>query len=164
MKTVTMLVGVPGAGKTTWLYNNSNRIRLNTLIYSTDDVIEGLASDFKMSYSEIFDKAFNLAEFVSDHRLRKSISEGNDVIFDQTNLSASKRRSRLRMFSPEYHKRAIVFPTPDPIELERRLNSRPGKIIPPHVIKSMISNFAFPTKEEGFNEIEVIKTEKEFFE
>ena len=48
---------------------------------------------------------------------------------------------------------AVVFRTPEEKELQRRLNSRPGKVIPPDVVKSMIDNFEEPTKEEGFDEI-----------
>jgi gluconate kinase len=46
-----------------------------------------------------------------------------------------------------------VFKTPEADELKRRLESRPGKSIPDHVIKSMIDNFEMPTEEEGFKEI-----------
>ena len=46
-----------------------------------------------------------------------------------------------------------MFRTPEEKELQRRLNSRPGKVIPPDVVKSMIDNFEEPTKEEGFDEI-----------
>jgi hypothetical protein len=56
---------------------------------------------------------------------------------------------------PDYYKIAVVFKTPDPAELERRLNSRPGKNIPKHVQASMADqlNNNPPTLEEGFDEI-----------
>jgi gluconate kinase len=53
----------------------------------------------------------------------------------------------------DYRMIAVVFKIPDVEELERRLNSRPGKHIPNHVMKSMINGFQMPTVEEGFDEI-----------
>ena len=49
----------------------------------------------------------------------------------------------------------MVFATPEPKELARRLASRydSGKIIPEHVMQSMIENWEEPTLEEGFKEI-----------
>jgi gluconate kinase len=48
---------------------------------------------------------------------------------------------------------AVVFRTPEPEEHSRRLASRPGKVIPDHVLQSMVSTFEIPTEEEGFDEI-----------
>jgi gluconate kinase len=47
----------------------------------------------------------------------------------------------------------VVFKTPDPEELDRRLNSRPGKHIPKHVMKSMLENWDEPSEDEGFDKI-----------
>jgi hypothetical protein len=47
----------------------------------------------------------------------------------------------------------VVFKTPEPEELERRLDSRPGKSIPWNVMQGMISGFKMPTLEEGFDEV-----------
>jgi gluconate kinase len=54
---------------------------------------------------------------------------------------------------PDYYAIAVVFRCPDLDELMRRLNSRPGKIIPLDVVESIIKNFEVPTEEEGFKEI-----------
>jgi gluconate kinase len=54
---------------------------------------------------------------------------------------------------PDYEHIAVVFQTPDSDELKRRLNSRPGKVIPKRVIETMIEFWEEPTEEEGFKEI-----------
>jgi gluconate kinase len=54
---------------------------------------------------------------------------------------------------PNYEHSAVVFETPDRIELKRRLANRPGKVIPEVVIEGMLASFEMPTKEEGFKEI-----------
>jgi gluconate kinase len=48
---------------------------------------------------------------------------------------------------------AVVFATPEPAELARRLAQRPGKIVPESVVQHMINTFELPTLEEGFVEI-----------
>ena len=54
---------------------------------------------------------------------------------------------------PDHEHIAVVFKTPEPAELARRLASRPGKTIPDHVMLSMLQNYKDPTEEEGFQEI-----------
>jgi gluconate kinase len=54
---------------------------------------------------------------------------------------------------PDYEHIAVVFRTPEPEELARRLASRPGKNIPDHVMRSMIDNFEMPTLDEGFTQV-----------
>jgi predicted kinase len=64
------------------------------------------------------------------------------------------RAKKIRML-PSYYKIAVVFKTPEPEELARRLASRVGKNIPQEVMETMIRQLAAepPTKEEGFDEI-----------
>jgi hypothetical protein len=56
---------------------------------------------------------------------------------------------------PNYRAIAVVFPTPEHKELVRRLSSRwdSGKVVPEHVVASMIASWEEPTLEEGFDEI-----------
>jgi len=54
---------------------------------------------------------------------------------------------------PDYYKIAVVFKTPNTDELNRRLKSRPDKVIPSKVIANMIDNFQMPYEDEGFDEI-----------
>jgi predicted kinase len=78
--------------------------------------------------------------------------QGKDIIWDQTSTTQSSRKKKFRML-PEYDHIAVVFSTPNMIELQRRLNSREGKNIPAHVVSTMIKNFEMPSESEGFVEI-----------
>jgi predicted kinase len=79
---------------------------------------------------------------------------GRDIIWDQTSTTVKSREKKFCML-PDYEHIAVVFKTPEHKELMRRLISRwdAGKIIPEHVIASMIASFEMPTEEEGFEEI-----------
>jgi len=77
-----------------------------------------------------------------------------DIIWDQTSTTLASRTRKFNML-PDYYKIAVVFRTPEHKELMRRLVSRwdSGKIIPEHVVASMIASWEEPTEEEGFDEI-----------
>jgi predicted kinase len=79
-------------------------------------------------------------------------NHGHDIIWDQTSTSWASRRRKFRML-PDYEHIAVVFQTPDEEEHQRRLKSRPGKVIPEAVLWDMVWNFEIPTHEEGFSEI-----------
>jgi predicted kinase len=78
--------------------------------------------------------------------------KGMDIIWDQTSTTISTRAKKFRML-PDYYAIAVVFPTPEPEEHQKRLASRPGKVIPSEVLQSMIDRWEEPTEEEGFKEI-----------
>jgi len=75
-----------------------------------------------------------------------------DIIWDQTSTTVASRIRKFNML-PTYEHIAVVFKSPDADELLRRLNSRPGKVIPLDVVENMIKNFEVPTEEEGFDQI-----------
>jgi heterogeneous nuclear ribonucleoprotein U-like protein 1 len=150
MSTIYMLIGVPGSGKST--YVNNHQWTKDCDYISSDHYIEEYAKKVGKTYSEVFADYIQTAIQLMNADAEKAKQAGHDIIWDQTNTSAKARANRLRMF-PDYYKVAIVFPTPEPEELERRLASRPGKTIPPDIIKSMIANLQLPTEDEGFDRV-----------
>ena len=146
------LVGVPGSGKTTWV---ESQIWADDCAYiSTDDFVERFAQRMGKTYSEVFKDVMPRCIRLMMRAVRKAQLEQRDIIWDQTSTTIV---SRIRKFSalPEYDHVAIVFPTPEKSELERRLVSRPGKIIPIQVVEQMAFDLEMepPTEEEGFLEI-----------
>lgn len=154
MTTVNLLVGLPASGKSTFYENNfSNHFR-----YSTDDVIEALAKERGITYTEAFDDS--VVEFAAEWanmELAQAVEDRRPIVWDQTNLGMYKRAKSLAMIPDHYYKVGYVFLPPffdrhfD--ELERRLNSRPGKEIPKSVMIDMMSRYQMPTITEGFDEV-----------
>lgn len=151
MPTAYMLVGVPGSGKTTWIENQNFDLG-NTVILSTDNYIERKAMEYGSTYSEMFDQLILPANKKMEDHLKYALSGGHDIVWDQTNTTAKSRKSKLQKLVG-YKKVAVVFPTPDIEEHQRRLDSRPGKFIPFEVIMRMKRDLQVPTVEEGFDEI-----------
>lgn len=144
------LIGVPGAGKSTWI--KSQDWAKDLPVVSTDNFVEAYAKEQGKTYSEVFDEYMPIAVRLMANQALVCQANGLDVIWDQTSTSVAARRRKFATL-PKYEHIAVVFKTPEPEELARRLASRPGKNIPDHVMRSMINHFEMPTEEEGFTEI-----------
>lgn len=144
------MVGVPGAGKSTWIKNQI--WALGMPVISTDAFVEDYALTQDKTYNQVFDQYMSTAVDLMSKQVMFYRAASVDLIWDQTSVTVKSRRKKFSML-PDYEHIAVVFATPDTDELARRLNSRPGKIIPDHVVRSMITNFEMPTTAEGFSQI-----------
>lgn len=151
MPKCTILVGVPGSGKSTWLSNN--RVALSKTV-STDNIIEGLAWQFGFTYSDIFADTIAFAQKVMHKNMIEAAKQGYDLYIDRTNMTKWSRKRFIDVLKPYgYEFECVVFPTPDPEEWQRRLDSRPGKTIPQDAIDRMVKGYDKPMIEEGYTTI-----------
>lgn len=147
-----MLIGIPGSGKSTWIKNQNFNMN-DTVIVSTDNIIEERAAAKGMTYSDVFQNEIKSATMEMNQNLKNAISAGKNIVWDQTNLTKKSRKPKLAQFPEEYEKIAVVLQTPNKQELKNRLENRPGKIIPANVLLGMISQLEMPTDNEGFHSI-----------
>ena len=152
MSKCIFLVGVPAAGKSTWM---KNQYWIDdTFVASTDYIIQQIAGMYGFTYDEGFKDLIGFAEKVLWRELELAARDGDTIYIDRTNLTAKGRKKFIDYLKPFGYKfEAVVFATPDQDEWERRLNSRPGKTIPKHVLDSMVNSFQMPTEDEGFSKI-----------
>ena len=152
-----MLIGVVCSGKSTWIANHIEKFSsANTVIISSDDIIEQRAKLQGKTYSDIFMDEIKSATSEMYKNVAEAVEFNKDIIWDQTNLTPKVRAEKLRLIPEHYKKFAVFFKTPDEKTLVTRLNSRPGKIIPMPIVKNMINTLVPPTKVEGFDRIFVI--------
>ena len=144
------LIGIPAAGKSTWVANQD--WAEDCAYISTDHHVEEFAKMQGKTYSEVFADYMPTAVNLMAEDVVRAREAGRDIIWDQTSTTVKSRTRKFRMLRDYYHI-AVVFKTPEHTELVRRLMSRPGKDIPDHVIASMIASWQDPTEEEGFKEI-----------
>ena len=146
-----ILVGVPGSGKSTWFDKNKTA---TTAPISSDNTIEFLAGLYGFTYSDIFSETIQFATKVMEKQLVWNAERGNDVVIDRTNMTAWSRKKFIDILKPYgYEFECVVFPTPEPEEWKRRLDSRPGKTIPQEAIDRMVKGYDVPTEKEGFKKI-----------
>lgn len=159
MPKCTILVGVPGSGKSTWFSKNKTATMAPI---STDNIIEFMGSLFGFTYDQIFSDSIKLADKIMWKRLEWNAERGNDVVIDRTNLTAKSRKKFIDFLKPYgYEFEAVVFPLPGTVEFSeeewfRRLDSRQGKTIPNSVLASMVNSAQMPSEEEGFTKITVL--------
>lgn len=145
--TVTLLVGIPGSGKTTWANNNHKE---NEVVLSSDLIRKELFNDEtnqennKLVFTTLYKRARNL------------IKQGKSVIIDATNVTVNDRARALNNFAGlDVYKIAIVFKTePDICKVRDKLRAR---TVGEEVINKFVEKFTNPKSEEGFNEIKYIE-------
>jgi len=150
MSKVYVLVGVPGAGKSTWIRDQDWALGLT--IVSTDAFVEDYARAQGKTYNQVFKEYMPTAVDLMTEQVVFAREHNHSIIWDQTSTTVKSRLKKFRML-PDYEHIAVVFRTPEAEELARRLASRVGKSIPDHVMRSMIAGWEEPTVEEGYAEI-----------
>ena len=149
---VLVMVGLPGVGKSTWLKNNG-KPDLSCMVVSSDYYIDQAAADLGKTYNEVFERSVKKAQKLADYDADEAMMNELNVFWDQTNLSIKKRKKILDMFPVEYHRYAVYFCLPEYQEWMRRLNSRPGKTIPEHILMNMKKSMEVPSPSEGFDSV-----------
>ena len=144
------LIGVPGSGKSTWIKDQIWALGLT--IVSTDAFVEDYARAQGKTYSEVFEEYMPTAVNLMAEQVVFAREHSHTIIWDQTSTTVASRARKFRML-PDYEHIAVVFQTPDEEEHQRRLKTRPGKVIPEAVLFDMVWNFEMPSEEEGFKEI-----------
>ena len=150
MSKFIMLIGIPGSGKTT--YSNELAVKYNAKVISTDRVRQTYVG---IAESEVFPTVYRLCS--------EELKNGSNVILDATHITPKVRKrtfDSLEQFGVTYEKVAYYFDTPVEVCLERveKRNQDPNELfLPLEVIESYGKNIIPPTKEEGFEEIFIIK-------
>lgn len=147
--TFTMLIGLPGSGKSTYAEQLSHDT--NATILSSDKIRKELYGDESVQADN--EKVFQLMQ----KRSKECLMRGEDVIYDATNLSSKYRAGLLREFSNiPCHKQCIVVATPYRDCLSR--NHQRGRIVPDDVIERMYKQWKTPHINEGWDEISLKHT------
>lgn len=155
---VVVLVGLPGSGKSTARAQAAaTGASAHSYHYSTDDKLDDRAAELGMTYSEVFSDYIKEVTAEADAEVAEAIERRQGVVWDQTNMTAKKRRKILDRFPKEYRRECVCLLPPmdgaQEAELRRRLESRPGKEIPDHIMRSMRHSFQLPSVNEGFNRV-----------
>jgi len=150
-----MLSGIPTSGKSTYI-RGLLRDFPDAVVISTDDYIEAAAKETGKTYNEVFDDNIKAANTNLNDKVNSAIKARKTIIWDQTNLTCNARRKKLSRFPKSYIKALIYFNIDLDTALERNTN-RPGKVIPPALLRDMHDNYELPTDADRANFSNIIK-------
>ncbi|ESO85822.1 hypothetical protein LOTGIDRAFT_52845, partial [Lottia gigantea] len=165
-----MIVGLPGAGKTSWGINMEkkhpekryNIIGSDTLI----DRMKVMGLPRKRNYHGRWEVLIDKSMKCLNRLFRIACKKKRNYILDQTNVYASARKRKMKDFQKFYRIAAVL--QPDNTELEMRSYKRThedGKFVPEDAVRDMKANFTLPTYEENlFDRIDFIELPKELAE
>lgn len=156
MAIFTMLIGLPGSGKS-YYANEYIKTRSGTVVISSDDIRQELWGDAndQQNPSQVFDEMFN--------RTVAAMKKGTNVIYDATNLVAKTRKTTLARLRQALDQDFVAVA--DVIvcslsECKRRQGERDRKV-PNEVIDRMVRQFQTPWYNEGWDTINVISCGKQ---
>ncbi len=157
MATCTVMVGLPGTGKSTRV-RDLVTMNPDAFVYSTDNLIEEWAKGQGWTYDFAFAKYIDKATSEMNRMLDTAIRERMDIVWDQTNTGTKKRDKIVRrMRNAGYTVNCECIRPPlnedEMYDWLDRLRNRPGKTIPDTVMSSMMENYTIPSVEEGFDAV-----------
>lgn len=157
-----MLIGLPASGKST--YAKTLAEQENAVIISTDDIRKELFGDEAIQENERYNG--NTVFCAAYDRIKLTMLEGKNIIFDATNINRKRRKHLLDLVKPEnflalaktdyiYNYIAILIATPYEKCLQNNLMRK--RVVPEEVIKRMMTNFEVPIRNEGWDSIKLYR-------
>ena len=146
---VIVMVGLPGAGKSTQIQQYIKEDP-TLFVLSTDNIVESIAVTMGLTYDEAWPLNIDKATKMYNEQMARYISENKSFIVDRTNLTKESRLKILSRIPKHYTKIAHVV---ECSERERafRIKNRPGKTIPDYVNLQMVRAYQRPDISEGFS-------------
>lgn len=139
--TLIMPIGLPAAGKSTFLKELQDLHGDRIVVVSFDAVVEAMAAERGVPYNDmikLIDESRSEAGQRYDALVEKAKAHQGIVYWDQTNLTQPERSKKQELF-PEFKKIGVFFDISEE-ESQRRCAKRyeeTGKFIPPEVITRM---------------------------
>lgn len=146
MSKLYIMIGCPGAGKSTWCKNNLP----DNVMYISRDIIRYSMVNKNEEYFSKENQVYR--EFVD--QINQALKMGIDVCADQTSIDRAARAKLLKQVRPNASELIAVWLNPSIETILKQNALRSGRqCVPEHAIQNMYARMEAPTFEEGFIEI-----------
>jgi predicted kinase len=143
-----LLVGIPGAGKTTYAKKYLER-NPNTIHLASDSIREELYGDEATQGDPA--EVFSLMQT----RAVEALNNSSDVIYDATNITRKDRASIIKMCPKFVNIECHIIWAPIETCIER--DATRERTVGTEVIDRMLKRFQAPYYDEGIDEIKIVK-------
>jgi predicted kinase len=141
---ITLLIGLPGSGKSTWARGKSG-------VLSSDALRELLADD--SGNQTIHPRVFRVLRYLLKQRLEL---QRPATYIDATNLTPRERRPYFKMAAAfDAQVEAVFFDVSAEVCIQR--NRERGRVVPDEVILAMAKRLVVPRTAEGFARVSVVR-------
>ena len=157
---ILMMVGLPGSGKTEWALNyTKTNPEHSYYVIGVSSLISKLS--VKAINSDLLEKMLKCMNVMLDVGSQTT----RNYIIDQSNVYASTRRRKMKMFEKFQTRKAIVLIQTYDVYKEEKfplvLNQQINKETFTELVHDMKSDFSLPTIGESFDSIEYIELGEE---
>ena len=150
MAKLTIMVGFPRSGKSTWIEENKG----DSIVVEIDWIRNNILGN---SYHKASEPALWL---VADSTTRICLGQGRDVILDGINLHSFVRAKYIELAkSMDCEVECAWVNTSMAICMNRNTKSDDAQKLSPEALYSMRDSFHPPTEGEGFSNVRIINTE-----
>ena len=150
-----MMCGLVGSGKST--YAKELAEKHNAMIYSSDEIRKELLGDENRQDDN------NLIFQTLHTRIKSALSNGNNCIYDATNINYKRRMAFLNELNKIPCEKICVF-VATPFDKCLINNYHRDRQVPYYVIEKMYRHFDPPYYYEGWDKIEVYYAQEEYKE
>ena len=149
MANLFLMMGIPGAGKSTFIKNRLEKLGDNVEYISRDEIRFSMLRPYENYFAhenEVRKTVFS--------RANRALEEGKNVIIDQTSLTPKSRKWVLENV-PKYDAAYLIWIDNDIETCIKNNENRKGTqaYVPPEQIRRMGFQLVRPSRREGFNVI-----------
>lgn len=146
---VSMLIGVPGSGKSTWAEKIIRQTAGEVRYISTDAIRE-------QRFGDVADMSHNAEVFmIMKNSLQAAIKSGLPVILDATFVTAAERSQYIKL-AKSHGAEVTAYYSKVGLDEALQRNAKRERKVPPAVIRERFAELEEPTAAEGFDRIVIL--------